>query len=172
MSEPFTGEIMMFGGNYAVRQWAFCNGSLLDIPQHNALFSLFGTMYGGDGRTTFGLPNLQGRVPVHQGTRPGGVPRVQGAKGGHENVTLTPAELPPHTHSVVASTGAAISASPGGHSPAVTSSNAGYSKSDLTETMSGNMVTNSGGGTAHTNMAPFLAISFLVALTGIYPSRN
>ena len=103
MSEPFVGEIRMFAGNFAPRGWAFCDGQLLATSQNDALFSLLGTIYGGDGRTTFGLPDLRGRIPVHAGTGPGLSPRRLGAKAGAEKVTLTVNELPSHTHDLVAS---------------------------------------------------------------------
>ncbi|MDF1642497.1 phage tail protein, partial [Thalassolituus oleivorans] len=104
MSEPFVGEIRMFAGNFAPRGWAFCDGQLMAVSQNDALFSLLGTVYGGDGRTTFGLPDMRGRLPVHQGQGPGLSLRRLGARYGEENVTLTVNEIPPHSHGFMAST--------------------------------------------------------------------
>ena len=101
MSSPFIAEIIMFGGNFAPRSWAFCDGQLLPISQNTALFSLLGTIYGGDGRTTFALPDLRGRVPMHQGNGPGLTPRNLGSKGGEENVALNQQQMPSHTHAAV-----------------------------------------------------------------------
>ncbi len=116
--DPFIGEIIMFGGNFAPRSWAFCDGQLLAISQYNALFSLFGTIYGGDGRTTFGLPDLRGRIPVHQGSGPGLTPRQIGTRSGSEQVTLTPQDLPSHTHAWKASSAGATNRTPAGNGKA------------------------------------------------------
>ena len=112
MSDPFIGEIKMFAGNFAPRGWALCDGQLLAVSQNDALFSLFGTIYGGDGRTTFGLPDLRGRIPIHAGSGPGLSPRRLGAKGGAENVTLTTAQLPAHKHDIFASSAGASAGNP------------------------------------------------------------
>src|SRR5437868_2425626 len=119
MSEPFLGEIRMFAGNFAPTGWAFCNGQILSIAQNTALFSLLGTTYGGNGQTTFGLPNLQGRVPMHWGTGAGLTPRTLGETSGSENVTLLSTQMPAHTHSIEASTGQGDQFSPAGNVNAV-----------------------------------------------------
>jgi microcystin-dependent protein len=168
MAEPFIGEIKMFGGNYAIRGWAFCNGALLAISQNDALFSLFGTTYGGDGQTTFGLPDLRGRVPLHVGSG-----FTLGQMGGSETVTLTQQQIPLHTHAM----GAVAAAS----SPTPTNNVLGgtsgtnmlfISSSDAPANLAPNSVQPSGGNQPHDNMMPFLVISFLVALEGIYPTQN
>ena len=115
MSEPFVGEIRMFAGNFAPRGWAFCDGQLLAVSQNDALFSLLGTIYGGDGRTTFGLPDLRGRVPIHAGSGPGLSPRRLGAKAGAENVTLTVNQLPSHSHRLSGSANLASESRPEGN---------------------------------------------------------
>ncbi len=171
MSEPFVGEIRMFAGNFAPRGWAFCDGQLLAVSQNDALFSLLGTIYGGDGRTTFGLPDLRGRVPIHAGSGPGLSPRRLGAKSGAENVTLTVNQLPSHTHAMQAQTAPANSPEAQGAAPATTTLVDLYFQVSPTESLSSQAITNVGGSRSHTNLQPFLCINFIVALVGIYPSR-
>jgi len=172
MSEPFVGEVRMFAGNFAPRGWAFCDGQLLAVSQNDALFSLFGTIYGGDGRTTFALPDLRGRIPIHAGTGPGLSPRRLGSKAGPEQVTLTVNQLPSHTHTYNASTTAASGNSPNdaliGDSPSLDVF-AGAAPSVDFATQA---ITAVGGSQSHTNLMPFLCIHFIVALFGIYPSRH
>lgn len=173
MSEPFIGQIKMFAGNFAPRSWAFCDGQLLAIAQNDALFSLLGTIYGGDGRTTFGLPGLRGRIPVHQGTRPGGATRTLGSKGGAETVTVTPQQLPTHSHTFQASTTTGDQSNPSGACLAGSANirlyrDVGTSAKLATETA----ITKVGGSQAHANLAPFQCINYIIALFGIYPSRN
>ncbi|MCG7629147.1 tail fiber protein [Epibacterium sp. MM17-32] len=172
MSEPFVGEIRMFAGNFAPRGWAFCDGQLLAVSQNDALFSLYGTIYGGDGRTTFGLPDMRGRLPVHAGTGPGLSPRRLGAKGGAEKVTLTVNQLPSHTHPLQASTALAEAVSPQDNVLATGAGIAHYTTSDPFVQMSSQMVTHTGGSRSHTNLMPYLCVNFIVALFGIYPSRH
>jgi microcystin-dependent protein len=172
MSEPFVGEIRMFSGNFAPRGWAFCDGQLLAVSQNDALFSLLGTIYGGDGRTTFGLPDCRGRVPLHAGSGPGLSPRRLGAKGGAENVTLTVNQLPSHTHSMRASSAFAISASGSGRVLAQSASLLYLRDSDQNQNMSSASITSVGGSRSHTNLQPFLCINFIIALFGIYPSKQ
>lgn len=173
MSEPFVGEIRMFAGNFAPRGWAFCDGQLLAVSQNDALFSLLGTIYGGDGRTTFGLPDLRGRIPIHAGTGPGLSPRRLGAKGGAEKVTLTVNQLPSHSHQMQASTATASETRPEGN---VTGSNTPidiyFENTPSTVSMNANNVLNVGGSRSHTNLMPFLCVHFIIALVGIYPSRH
>ena len=171
MSEPFVGEIRMFAGNFAPRGWAFCDGQLLAVTQNDALFSLLGTIYGGDGRTTFGLPDLRGRIPIHAGSGPGLSPRRLGAKAGAEKVTLTVNQMPSHTHPIMASTSAANDRNPVGKTPAVAVAQA-YADRFTPVNMSTQAITNIGGSRSHTNLQPFLCIHFIIALVGIYPSRH
>lgn len=172
MSEPFVGEIRMFAGNFAPRGWAFCDGQLLAVSQNDALFSLLGTIYGGDGRTTFGLPDLRGRIPIHAGDGPGLSPRRLGAKGGAEKVTLTVNQLPSHHHTLNASSTAATGNSPQdafvGDSPSVDV----FIESAPSVNMSSASITSVGGSRSHTNEMPFLCVHFIIALFGIYPSRH
>lgn len=165
MSEPFLGEIQFFAFQFPPRGWAQCNGQLLPISQNQALFSLLGTMYGGNGQTTFALPDLRGRVPLHTGNG-----FVQGQSGGEESHRLTVAELPAHMHMAMAS-----SAAPSSPSPA----NAAWADAGITSyaaganaPMAGNAVAPAGNSQPHENRSPFLAVGFCIALAGIYPSRN
>ena len=169
MSEPFVGEIRMFAGTFAPRNWAFCDGQLLAISQNDALFSLLGTTYGGDGRTTFGLPDLRGRFPMHQGT---GYPI--GRKSGAENVTLTANQLPAHNHTLRYSSGRAHATTPLNNALAVSASGDRQfsTQTGSTADMHPNSVSQTGGGQSHNNMSPFLCIHFIIALYGIYPSRS
>ena len=172
MSEPFVGEIRMFAGNFAPRGWAFCDGQLLAVSQNDALFSLLGTVYGGDGRTTFGLPDLRGRVPIHAGQGPGLSPRRLGAKAGSEKETLTVNQLPSHTHPLRATTVSGTSNNPPGNLTAESPSVDLYFEGDPTENTASTSITNTGGSQSHTNLAPFLCVHFIIALVGIYPSRQ
>jgi microcystin-dependent protein len=170
MSDPFVGEIRMFAGNFAPRGWSFCDGQLLAISQNDALFSLFGTIYGGDGRTTFGLPDLRGRIPIHAGSGPGLSQRRLGAKAGEEAVTLTSSQLPSHTHGWRATDTAAQNQSPAGELLARTTANV-YSDQAPSAQMR-DAVTPTGGGSSHSNVQPFQCVHFIVALFGVYPSRS
>ena len=172
MSEPFVGEIRMFAGNFAPRGWAFCDGQLLSVSQNDALFSLLGTIYGGDGRTTFGLPDLRGRIPIHAGQGPGLSQRRLGAKAGAEQVTLTVNQLPSHTHAAEASDDLGTTPNPADAVPAKSTTVDAYAASSPTENMSAQAVTNVGGSRSHTNLMPFLCVHFIIALVGIYPSRH
>lgn len=172
MSDPFIGEIRMFAGNFAPRSWAMCDGQLLLISQNDTLFSLFGTIYGGDGRTTFGLPDLRGRVPIHYGSGPGLTPRSIGQKSGVENVSLNTNEMPSHDHPLQASTDIADQTAPAGNVTAQPSAADLYFAADPTVPMNANAVTRTGGSQQHTNVMPFLCVTFIVALFGIYPSRD
>jgi len=171
MSEPFIGCISVFGFNFAPRGWAKCDGQILPINQNQSLFSLLGTTYGGDGRTTFALPDLRGRAPMHAGNGAGLTPRTLGQKLGVENVTLSVAQIPSHSHAVNASTANATAATPQGNlaAPTVGSFNVYGEPANLTAGAAG-QVTNTGG--AHTNMQPFNTLNFCIALQGLFPSRN
>ncbi len=172
MSEPFVGEIRMFAGNFAPRGWAFCDGQLLAVSQNDALFSLFGTIYGGDGRTTFGLPDMRGRIPLHQGTGPGLSARRLGSKGGEETVTLTTNQLASHSHDWNANTADATGAAPAGKVTAGTSSPQIYNQADQSVDFASSAIAVSGGSRPHTNLMPTLCVNFIVSLYGIYPSRH
>ncbi len=171
MSEPFVGEIRMFAGNFAPRGWAFCDGQLLAVSQNDALFSLLGTIYGGDGRTTFGLPDMRGRIPIHAGSGPGLSPRRLGAKFGSENETLTVNQLPSHTHLLTATTSASTTRDPVGNGLAQGFGDVYTDQLDPAN-MNGASITNVGGSRSHTNLMPYLCINFIIALFGIYPSRH
>ena len=172
MSEPFVGEIRMFAGNFAPRGWAFCDGQLLAVSQNDALFSLLGTIYGGDGRTTFGLPDLRGRIPIHAGTGPGLSPRRLGAKGGAEKVTLTVNQLPSHSHPMRASADPASGPNPQGDVLAETTTDRVYSDNAADAAMASSSISAVGGSRSHTNLMPYLCVHFIIALVGIYPSRH
>ncbi|MGB8717158.1 MAG: tail fiber protein [Rhodanobacteraceae bacterium] len=170
MSEPFVGEIRMFAGNFAPRGWAFCDGQLLAVSQNDALFSLLGTIYGGDGRTTFGLPDMRGRLPVHAGQGPGLSDRRLGAKGGSEEVTLTVNQLAPHSHPAHGSAGTATSVDPGGNVPGTGSADYLNPRPPPVLQMASETIAPIGGSRSHTNEMPFLCMHFIIALVGIYPS--
>ena len=170
MSEPFVAEIRIFALNFPPRGWAFCNGQLLPISQNTALFSLIGVTYGGDGRTTVGLPNLQGRVPMHPGNGPGLTSRRLGESGGNATASLSVAQMAPHSHAPGASGQAAISSDPSTNSPAPAVKYASYSPTEAVK-MAPLAMGNAGGGQYHDNRQPMLGLYFCIALIGMYPSR-
>ncbi|WP_420004418.1 phage tail protein [Arenibacterium sp. LLYu02] len=172
MSEPFVGEIRMFAGNFAPRGWAFCDGQLLAVAQNDALFSLFGTTYGGDGRTTFGLPDMRGRIPIHAGSGPGLSTHRLGAKSGGEQETLTVNQMPSHSHDLMADTNPATEVGPVGHVLAQGQGVNFYREDDQSQSLSGAMISATGGSRPHSNLMPTLCVNFIVALFGIYPSRH
>jgi microcystin-dependent protein len=181
MAEPFLGEIRMFGGNFAPRGWALCNGQILPISQNAALFSILGTTYGGNGQTTFALPNLQGQVPVHWGSAPSGTQYVIGETAGTENVTLLQNQMPQHNHLIGVSSAAGDVTSPVNAIPAQVNTGSartpvttalGYSDTPQNGTMPPNTVSLTGNSLPHPNMQPFLCVTFIIALQGIFPSRN
>lgn len=172
MATGFIGEIRMFAGNFPPRGWALCNGQLLSIAQNTALFSILGTTYGGNGQTTFGLPNLQGRVPMHWGT--GLSTYAQGQMAGVENVTLLQSQMPIHSHLVNASSNGGNQASPANNLPAVesTGTSLDYSNGAVNTTMNPATIGNAGGGQPFSIVQPYLTVTFIIALQGIFPSRN
>ena len=166
--DPFLGEIRMFGGNFAPQGWATCDGQILPIAQNTALFSLLGTTYGGNGQTTFALPDLRGRLPVHIG---GGL--TIGQAGGSETVILTTTNLPAHTHTANAASTATTLSPVGQYWAADPGANvAPYAAAPDGRVMSGTAIGAQGGSQPHANMQPFLAVTFIIALEGIYPSRS
>ncbi len=170
MADPFIAEIRIVGFNFAPRGWAFCDGQLLPISQNTALFSLIGTTYGGDGRSTTALPNLQDRAPMHPGRGPGLTSRRLGQKVGIDTVTLVEAQIPSHKHTLRAYASGTSTANPGGSSlgnrPMYQTSTA-----DLVD-MASEAAGTTGGGQAHTNLQPYLTLNFCIALVGIFPSRS
>jgi microcystin-dependent protein len=172
MSEPFLGEIRQFAMGYAPQGWAPCNGQILPIAQNQALFALLGTVYGGNGQTTFALPDLRGRVGVGAGMDPGLPPVSQGQVGGEETHTLTINELPAHTHMVIASTKPADAVSPNNAVWATTSSPNPYGPAASLTAMSASAIGQAGSSQPHTNLQPFVVVNFCIALQGIFPSRN
>lgn len=169
MSEPFLAEVRIFACNFAPRGWAFCSGQLLPIAQNTALFSLVGTTYGGDGRTTLGLPNLEGRSPMHPGRGPGLTVRRLGERTGVETVTLTTDQMPNHNHRV-GTASAATTEVPANRRFAPAEQQA-YGETAAVN-LAGAAVASSGGGQPHPNLQPRLGVNFCIALTGLYPSRS
>jgi microcystin-dependent protein len=179
MADNFLGEIRIFGCNFAPSGWAMCNGAILAISQNTALFSLLGTQYGGNGQTTFALPNLQGRVPVGQGQGPGLSPYTIGEADGVENVTVNGNEMPAHNHPLFGTASAANDKRPKAGSAFATSTRAGpvspgdnYYAAGTLAPLNAATVQLTGGSQPHTNLQPFLACNFCIALTGIFPSRS
>ncbi len=172
MSDPYIGEIRMFGGNFAPRGWAFCDGSVLPINQYSALFALIGTTYGGDGQITFALPDLRGRVPLHSGSSSVGSVTL-GERGGTEAVTLTAAQAA-HTHVLNATANQATSTDPAGRVLATTPRGGKrlYAAPPANTTLHGSSVGSAGGSQPHSNMQPYLAVNFVIALEGIFPSQS
>lgn len=168
MAEPFLSEIRIMSFGFPPKGWALCNGQLLPINQNQALFSLLGTTYGGDGRVNFGLPDLQGRAPIHMG---GG--HTLGERGGEQGHTLSISEIPTHTHTANATSAAASAGNPSGTQ--VLSKAAGanlYASASNLTALDPQAITNVGGSQAHLNMQPFLVLNFCIALQGIFPSQN
>lgn len=179
MAEPFIGQIILFAGNFEPRGWAFCNGQLLSIAQNTALFSLLGTTYGGNGQTTFALPDLRGRVPLHFGQGPGLSDYILGESGGAEQVTLTQGQMPAHSHQAFstlnASNAADDSTDPTGRVLAVANRGVYNSQTpnvSMAAAAISTTVASTGGNQPHDNRQPYLAINYIIALEGIYPSRN
>lgn len=173
MSEPYLGEIRMAGFNFAPRGWALCNGQLVSIAQNSALFALLGTTYGGDGQTTFALPDLRGRVPIHWGTGPGLTNRVQGEVSGTETCTLIANQMPAHNHLINAQSAAGTTTSPSGaYLAGQPRGGAMMYASTPDSNLSASALSVAGGNQPHNNMQPYLAVTFIIALNGIFPSRN
>jgi microcystin-dependent protein len=170
---PFVGEIRLFAGNFAPQNWHFCDGTLLAISEFDTLYALLGTTYGGDGQTTFALPDLRGRVPMHFGQLSGdGTNFTQGQRAGEEQVTLTLSQIPLHNHSLLASTDAAPDATPVGNVPGATSGTSIYKVASPTLALGPAAVANAGGNQPHDNVQPFVCVGFIMSLFGIFPTRN
>ena len=170
MSSPFVGEIRMFGGNFAPVGWMFCSGQLLDISQNSTLFNLIGTTYGGDGQTTFALPDMQCRLLVHQG-QGSGSSFTLGQKSGTESVTLSTAQIPQHTHSPN-SNNAGGSDTPANNFWGKSTTGKPYAAAPGAVAMNGATVQQSGGSQPHDNLHPFLCVAYIISLFGIFPSQN
>jgi microcystin-dependent protein len=170
MASPYLSQIMMFGGNFAPRGYALCNGQTMAISQNAALFSLLGTTYGGNGTSTFQLPNLQGRAPIHFGTSTAGIGYVLGQTGGEESHTLSLNELPNHTHMLNANKSAGNAVLGSGNLPAAPAEKA-YNATP-TVSLSSASIASLGGNQPHSNQQPFLVVTFCIALQGVFPSRN
>jgi microcystin-dependent protein len=172
MSQPFIGEIRMFGGNFAPAGWAFCEGQLMPISENDALFTLIGTTYGGDGQETFGLPNLQSRVPIHMGKGPDGTTYNIGEMAGTETVTLTTQQIPQHTHALIGSSATATTQDPTDNVLAASQASIYYNLADNIGKMVASAIQPDGGSQPHENCQPFLCINFIISLFGIFPQQN
>ena len=174
MASPFIGQVLMFGGNFQITGWAFCQGQLMSIAQNNALFALIGTTYGGDGQSTFALPDLRSRVPIHQGTLAGGGTYTIGQQAGVENVTLIASQIPAHNHLPNCNSVAGTSANPAGNIWSLAPNLDPYSNAPTGAVMKATAVGNApvGGPQPHNNIIPYQTLNYLIALQGIFPSRN
>lgn len=176
--EPFIAQITLFAGNFAPRGWAFCNGQVLSIAQNTALFSLVGTTYGGNGQTTFALPDLRGRVPIHPGQGPGLSTYSLGQVAGSETVTLTTNQIPAHTHNLMGSTANGSAPSPAGNAlaqsyDANTLNNVDtYAAGPATSALHPSSISATGSSQPHSNIQPYTCINYIIALEGVFPSRN
>jgi microcystin-dependent protein len=172
MSNPYVGEIRMFAGNFAPAGWALCDGRPMPISEHEVLFQLIGTTYGGDGQETFDLPNLQSRLPVHMGQGPGLQSYQLGEQAGVESVTLNTNQIPSHNHAFVASTAGGTANTPSGNvvaSPAVTKL---YRLTAPSDALPANLVQPTGGSQPHDNLMPYIAITYIISLFGLFPSQT
>jgi microcystin-dependent protein len=171
MAQPYVGEIRMFGGNFAPAGWMFCEGQLLPISENETLFQLIGTTYGGDGQETFALPDLRGRIPIHQGKGPDGTTYTLADTGGTETVTLTTQQIPQHTHPLIASTQTGTDKSPSGRITDQTSGGVQiYIEESPDQPMAPNAIQPQGGSQPHDNFQPYLCVDFIISLFGIFPS--
>jgi microcystin-dependent protein len=170
MSNPYVGEIRMFGGNFAPAGWAFCDGSLLPISENDVLFNLIGTTYGGDGQQTFAVPDLRGRVPVHNGTGSSGTTYTIGERAGVETVTLGVQQTPAHSHPLLGSDSIANSSTPAGNVPAKSTTFDPYLLDVSGTAMAAQSIGPAGGSQPHDNVQPFLCVNFIISLFGIFPS--
>jgi len=165
MAQPYVGEIRMFGGNFAPAGWMFCEGQLLPISENETLFNLIGTTYGGDGQETFALPDLRGRIPIHQGNG-----FVLAETGGAEEITLTVSQIPAHSHPLVVSGARGSQISPAGNLPAGSYNVVPYINGSPTGNFNAASIANVGGSQPHTNFQPYLCVDFIISMYGIFPS--
>ena len=166
----YVGEIRLFGGNFAPAGWYFCDGSLIPITENETLFQLIGTTYGGDGEATFALPDLRGRVPVHQGTGAGLSTYVLGERAGVESVTLTAQQIPAHTHPLLLSTAPGTADSPQGNLPATPPAMRHYAEDSASVSLAPTALAGAGGSQPHDNMQPYLGLNFIISAYGVFPS--
>ena len=171
MAQPYVGEIRMFAGNFAPAGWMFCDGQLLPISENETLFQLIGTTYGGDGQSTFALPNLQSRVPIHMGSNAGQT-FVLAEQGGVESVTLSVQQIPSHTHALLGSTGNGAQANPNNNVLASSTLVKPYAQETANAAMAPNAISPVGGSQPHENLQPYLCINFIISLFGIFPSQT
>ncbi len=171
MSQPFVGEIRMFGGNFAPAGWSLCSGQLMAISENETLFNLIGTTYGGDGQSTFALPNLQGRLPIHSGTGAGLSARQLGESLGTEAVAVTTNQVPTHTHNFVGTNAQATDRGQAGRVPAIARGQH-YVKEGTLGAMHAASISQVGGNQPHNNLQPYLCVNFIISLYGIFPSQN
>ena len=167
MSQPYVGEIRMFAGNFAPAGWAFCDGSLLAISEFEVLFNLIGTTYGGDGQSTFGLPDLRGRLPIHQGNG-----FTLSESGGVEEVTLTAAQIPAHSHPFLASTTAGATTDPSGNVLGTAVGGSFYRQAAPADALGASSIGATGGSQPHSNFQPYLCVEFIISLFGVFPSQT
>ena len=172
MGEPFIGEIRMFGGSFAPAGWAMCDGQQMPISENDALFILIGTTYGGDGQETFNLPNLQSRVPIHAGTGKEGITYTLGEAFGTESETLTTQQIPQHTHPLTASGDSANSPNPQDNLLSEPVTTTPYYNETPATALNANSITPAGGSQPHTNLQPFLCITFIISLFGVFPQQS
>ena len=173
MAQPYVGEIRMFGGNFAPAGWMFCDGAVLPISENQTLFQLIGTTYGGDGQSTFALPDLRGRVPIHQGTNPGtGTTYTLAEQAGAESVTLTTQQIPQHSHALLATNAIGTQPNPGGNVLANSQGPQPYIQENPDASLNAQTLAPSGGSQPHENLQPFLGLNFIISLFGIFPSQT
>jgi microcystin-dependent protein len=167
MAQPYVGEIRIFAGNFQIAGWMFCEGQLLPISEYETLFNLIGTTYGGDGQSTFALPDLRGRIPLHFGN---GFTLAE--TGGAEEITLTVSQIPMHTHALLGNSAIANDLNPGNNILGQTSTFDGYQSNGANAAMSAQNVTSTGGSQPHNNFQPYLCLNFIISLFGIFPSQT
>jgi microcystin-dependent protein len=173
MAQPYIGEIRMFGGNFAPAGWAFCDGQTLPISENDALFVLIGTRYGGDGQSTFNLPNLQSRIPLHQGTSPAfGTQYIMGEMAGAESVTLNTQQIPVHNHAMLADTSTGVSNTPKDNIFATPTATKLYRFATPSDPLPTNLIQGTGGSQPHDNLQPYICINYIISLFGIFPTQT
>lgn len=172
MAQPYVGELRIFAGNFAPAGWMFCEGQIIPISENETLFNLIGTTYGGDGQSTFALPDLRGRLPIHQGTRPGGSSYIMAENGGAEEVTLSVNQMPIHTHPMLGASGNGTQATARNNVLASSPLLKLYSGEAADTAMAATSITSTGGNQPHTNVQPYLCVNYIISLFGIFPSPN